>query len=240
MLDWLHTLSLGVFQTYIWSLVQRLFVTDFFGTGETALSVCAILSCHRMTPLFQAWVKRQNKKGRNLTEIGNIDAKFFGKSDEMKLMLKGGETNAFLEFLVRDLLHGKWQKLGEDGHLVQQAGENLCSILDMIRQNPKRMPINLVQNFHTCAKGYLRLLPILGVLPKPKDHMLMEMAIHLTRVGSPQLYGCWVDEGLNRLLRDVAGGAHSTVHERRVLIEFPRAHDNARARMSSSSKKRRV
>ena len=66
----------------------------------------------------------------------------------------------------------------------------------------------------------------LGVRAKPKDHMLIEMSLRAARMGSPQLYGNWHDEGLNRLLRDVAGGAHSLVHERRILVGIPVAHDN--------------
>ena len=37
------------------------------------------------------------------------------------------------------------------------------------------------------------------------------------------MYGNWTDESINRLLREVAAGAHSTVHDKRVLAEFPLA-----------------
>ena len=68
--------------------------------------------------------------------------------------------------------------------------------------------------------------------------MLVELSLGIARLGSPSLYGNWMDESLNRLLRDVAGGAHSSVHDRRILLEFPRAHDNVRGGLAKSKRKR--
>ena len=65
-----------------------------------------------------------------------------------------------------------------------------------------------------------------GIRRKPKGHMFLEVGLRIAVQGSPALYGNWEDESLNRLLRDVAKGAHSSVHERRVLTEFPRALAN--------------
>ena len=128
-------------------------------------------------------------------------------------------------------------KLGENGAAILEAGEHLFALLFIIRRFPKKMTAAAIQQFHTRAKGYLRHTALLmGV--KPKDHMLIEMSLRLAYMGSPQLYGNWQDESLNRLLRDVAGGAHAMVHERRILAEFPRAHDNARAGLTIAKKRR--
>ena len=142
--------------------------------------------------------------------------------------MKGGETNAFLEYMVRDCVPRSMARLGVRGPHILDAGRHLLNLLGLIRRYPKTFPAAAIQNFHTNAKAYLGLMEALGVLPKPKDHMLMEMSLRVAVMGSPALYGNWQDEGLNRLLRDVAGDAHSRVHERRILIEFPRAHDRAR------------
>ena len=74
---------------------------------------------------------------------------------------------------------------------------------------------------------------VVGLAAKPKDHMLFHLAHEIPFKGSPALYGCWLDESINRLLKSVASGAHSLVHDRRVLSEFPRAYEN-------DLKKRRV
>ena len=163
----------------------------------------------------------------------------FGSNVQPSCNLKAGETNAFFEFLLW-LLKDRWGELGADiGKAIYDAGTHLFSLLDLIRKHKKRMPANAIQRFHFHVKSYLTLVPILGMHYKPKDHMLMELSLRLARFGSPKLYGCWTDESLNRLLRDVAGGAHSTVHERRVLVEFPKAHDNLRAGRSITGKRQR-
>ena len=68
--------------------------------------------------------------------------------------------------------------------------------------------------------------------------MLIELASRMSFLGSPKLYGCWQDEALNRLLKEVAGGAHPMVHERRILAQFPIAHDNDRAGRTTAKRKR--
>ena len=175
-------------------------------------------------------MRGENKKGRNLIEIGQMESQMFGTNAKPSCNLKAGETNAFLEFLLF-LLSDRFAELGAGiGKPIYDAGIHLFRILEIIRTSRvKRMPPAMIQQFHFHTKGYLTLVPVLGMHYKPKDHMIMEMSLRLARLGSPKLYGCWTDESLNRLLRDVAGGAHSTVHERRVLAEFPKAHDNLRA-----------
>ena len=125
-----------------------------------------------------------------------------------------------------------------EGPLIFEAGQHLCQLLSIIRAHKKKVPTSAIQAFHRSSKSYLDILSRLGIAFKPKDHMLLEMSIRMAYMGSPQLYGNWHDEALNRLLRDVAGGAHSSVHERRILFELPRAHDNDRAGNSTAARKR--
>ena len=74
----------------------------------------------------------------------------------------------------------------------------------------------------------------LGVSSKPKDHCLQHLSDRIRLQGSPAFYGNWLDESLNRLLRDVAAGAHASVHDRRVLLEWQKAYEG------TSSKRRRL
>ena len=77
--------------------------------------------------------------------------------------------------------------------------------------------------FHDCSFSYLQAMHQLGLDPKPKDHMLCHLASRSLQQGSPALYANWYDESINKMLRDIASGAHSMVFERRVLSEFPMA-----------------
>ena len=187
------------------------------------------LSIYRMNSEFQKWVRAANAGGRNLTEALNLKPEAFGSSSSPKFGLKAGETNAFLEYMIT-FLPERVGMLGRTGERLLQAGKHLFEILKLIREHRKQAPASMVQAFHSNAKAYLRIMDEeLRVKTKPKDHMMIELASRLSFLGSPQLYGCWQDEALNKLLKAVAGGAHPMVHERRILAQFPVAHDNDRA-----------
>ena len=234
-LDWLHTLSLGVFQTYSCYAFHMLVRTDAWRTTATTESTRMELSVSRLSPVFNRWQKEQQRRGRKITEIGNMKAEMFGTFASPKFGLKGAETNWFLEYLVTVFIPSFLPDL-EDAAAREQfrtilaAGQSLMSILQLIRDNPITFRAAQVQQFHDASKGYLRIMQSLGVRPKPKDHMLMELSYGCRYLGSPALYSNWADESLNRLLRGVAAGAHSAVHEKRILKEAPKALELAEKR----------
>ena len=242
-LDWLHTLSLGCFQTYCSFALDCLFKADSWGSKETTQAVCLERNINSFAVDVVSWVKEQNKAGRTLTEPA-IKTELFGKPSKPQFKFKGGETNAILEFIVRQL-GPRFARLppGTDpasprGQTLIDGGRALLDMLTIIRSCPKGCTAAQTQSFYRSAKTYLRMLMVLKIKFKPKDHMLLEMSTRVPFQGSPSLYGCWQDESLNRLLRDVAEGAHGAVHARRVLIEFPRAHDNVR--LAQQAKRRRT
>ena len=77
-----------------------------------------------------------------------------------------------------------------------------------------------MQSFVDNTKRYIKVLEKLNWPTKPKDHMLLHMGPRAHFMGSPALYGNWLDESLNRDLKGIAAAAHSAVWERRVLSEF--------------------
>ena len=237
-LDWMHTLSLGVFQSWLAHCVHALAKVDVWKTGAADYSSRLTLSIYRFSSDFQFWVRDQNRRfDRNLTEAGALKREFFGSLKKPKCALKAGETNAFLEYVV-SILPGHVPSLGDRGPLILRSGQHLLNLLTIIRAHPKKAIAVVCQDFHRSAKAYLRCLADLRIPYKPKDHMLLELAARMPFMGSPQLYGCWHDEALNRLLKEVAGSAHALVHERRVLVGFPRAYDNARSGLTTAKRRR--
>ena len=65
-------------------------------------------------------------------------------------------------------------------------------------------------------------------------HQACHMVANTVELGSPSLWGCWRDEGDNRLLKACAMHAHKRVWHRRVLSEFRRNFGTA---ASSGSRK---
>lgn len=71
-----------------------------------------------------------------------------------------------------------------------------------------------------------------GVAMKPKHHMAVELARRVPVSGNPNLYACWQDETLNRLLGDIGRTAHRSVWAVRVLAKFEHAESQRSVRGS--------
>ena len=238
-LDWLHTLSLGIFQTWCSFALVKLFEEDAWCTASPNMDTRFLLSVTSMSTDLERWIRAQSREGRKLTEVGALKSEMFGTPSKPKFGFKAGETNAFLEYMVERLVPDKLGFLGSDARTIVDAGNCLFELLKLIRLYPKRFPVRAIEAYHRNAKTYLEKMELLLVNPKPKDHMLIEMANGIPFLGSPQLYANWQDEGLNRLLRDVASGAHSSVHDRRILVEFRKAHEND-SRGRTTAKRQRI
>ena len=94
--------------------------------------------------------------------------------------------------------------LGADGANVMEVGQCLFRLLTLIRQHEVVFPMASVQYFHERTKRYLHLMNELGLADKPKEHFLQHLAGRILEQGSPTWYSNWIDESINRLLRDVA------------------------------------
>ena len=237
-LDWLHCLSLGTFQTYCSFAWHALVECDAWQTLEHNQAVRMVNSVNKVNAILDSWTKAQNRGGRQLTDCGVFKQEQFGSAGAPTFNFKGGETNTFLEFLVTDQLPRR-AVLAHDGPLILQAGEHLMKLLTLIRVMPWRPAMSDVQRFHHSAKQYLITMRELNVAAKPKDHMLMHLAHSIPWLGSPSKYGNWVDESLNRLLRDVASGSHAVGLDKRTLLEFERAYTTDIVEKSKPARKRR-
>lgn len=222
-LDWLHTLSLGVFQTWCSYTMHMLFKADAWQTYEGTEEARIARSLQRLSPELDAWQKQLLKQGRSITQIGGLEPSMFGTWNAPVFKLKGAETNFFLEFLVGILPRFRWALL-EEYEPLELAGRCLMELLTLIRTYPVTFPAAAIQGFFNSAKRYLYLMGhTVGLHFKPKDHMLLHMCRDIAYKGAPGLYGNWVDESINRILRDVAASSHAATQDRRILAEFPRA-----------------
>ena len=229
--DWLHTLSLGIFQTWCSATLHELFRVDAWQTLSANEAARVRMSTQRLSAELELWTAAQGDN-RNLTKIRPLQQDDFGTHLHPKFPLKGGETNTFLEFMVSVALPRSQGPLGELGGPLLRAGRDLLRILSLIREHPVTFPVAAIQSFHDAARSYEHVMTTLGMNPKPKDHMLIHLSSRLRQMGSPALYANWIDESYNRLLRDVAARAHGRVVDRRILVEFPRAYrSEKRARL---------
>ena len=169
-----------------------------------------------------------------------VVAEQLGSQKKPKCDFKGSQTNWLLEYIVSVFPPPNIAKLGEPGPFFFSAGKSLLKILNLIRAHPVVFPVAAIQEFFEAARTYLLDMSDLNQHARPKDHMLMHMQNKIAFQGSPALYGNWLDESVNRLLKQVAQGAHASNHARRVLLEFPPAYAASQARTAAEPKRRRL
>ena len=212
--DWLHCASLGVFQFYIGNVLQILFTANVWQVCETTEEAIAMMSCGRLNSELTAWYRTE---GGHATVIAGMRHTMFGTRASPECALKGAETNGLLEFLVTKVIRRfEFPNAVE----IRRAGNALLTILSLIRQHRRVFPVEVVQQVFDATSRYLQMHLKLGWAEKPKHHQLMHLCKSIQFLGSPSLYGNWYNETLNKLVKQIASGAHSLVWEQRLLSEF--------------------
>ena len=93
-LDWLHVLSLGVFQSYLSVTLQSLIDCDAWETRETNRPARVVLSVARMSADIETWQQAQERLGRQVTRIGIVSAEQLGSKTKPKCDFKGADELA--------------------------------------------------------------------------------------------------------------------------------------------------
>ena len=94
-LDWLHTLSLGIFQSSIGALVNLLIVLNAWNVPGPA-AVRRAISIDRLQSDLFAFYTAQAKLGVQLSRVQRLDPGMFGSAAKPDCKLHGGETNGLL------------------------------------------------------------------------------------------------------------------------------------------------
>ena len=175
---------------------------------------------NRVSSQFMSWLKHTHGMVAEMTS--GLHEKTLGTWTKPRCSLKGAETNYYLEYLVTVVLPELGHCLGEAAVGFTRAGNDLLRLLRLIREHTVRFTAPAIQEFYDSTRTYLVWMQ--GVLnAKPKDHMLVHLANRLAFMGSPALYGNWLDESVNQTLKAVAAGAHGAVAYTRIMNDFPLA-----------------
>ena len=141
--DYLHCLSLGVFQVFASGLLHSLIALDVWQTGETTLEAKTTMSVMRMRSELHKFYSDLKRQGATPTEITDLTPTMIGTPDDPGMKIKGSETNYFLGFLWR-LLHRRGDAL-HDLAVWREVCGALLKILELIRDHPVKFPPNAIQ-----------------------------------------------------------------------------------------------
>ncbi len=221
-IDEMHTMHLGVLQSFVVTALWRLILEDVWGFGEhgpqeAAHQQSALRIRHE---LFQGWypkVKRENP-GKPVYELADFRLADLGSKENPVLKTKAAETGELVPFAAS--LLRKHQTSLQNGACLVGAGEALVEHLRITRAAGSILRAGGRQRLMDAALRFLSLCEASGIPYKPKMHMLLHLVHQCERFGNPRHVATWFDEGLNRTLAQVAASAHAAVWHRRVLATF--------------------
>ena len=145
-LDYLHVLSLGVFQTHVSYTTHRLLQVDAWSSMDNNMNSRMVTSMSRLGADLETWQKLQKSRGRDVT-MCYLKPEAFGTADRPRCFLKGAQTNWYLEYLVNVLLPSRTHLLGGDTARISRAGHCLFRLLSLIREHTFIFPSRPFNNF---------------------------------------------------------------------------------------------
>ena len=135
-IDWLHALSLGVFQDFCGHFIQHMFSANVWcmpTTGDAAQKMA--------TPIIEedlfAWYKEERRLKQLHTAVQRLDYTFFGTKKKPKCALHGSETNGFLCYLVSFADRKNLSSTLPNGESWVRLGHCLVRIYKICRIQPQ-------------------------------------------------------------------------------------------------------
>ena len=129
-IDWLHCLSLGVFQYFINWVLHSIVEENSLRVPGTTMAERMQGSVVVVRSMVFEWYSSETRAGRNPTRIQDLTVGMLGTKDEC-ISLHGSETNDFLIFCV-DVLLQRCTTVPGHGDLVS-CGTSFCRMLRLIR-----------------------------------------------------------------------------------------------------------
>ena len=138
--DWLHSMSLGVFQDFLGALFFWLFLDQGFYTERGTRAQVVALSTLRLEQQLFNWYREQEAQGLYHTQVQRLKVSMLGNPENPTLSLHGYETNGVLLFAV-DLL----RQAGLQGPWLR-AADCLANLYRLIKLHRHVMPPPAIQD----------------------------------------------------------------------------------------------
>lgn len=171
--DWMHTLSLGVFQFFCAPLVWALLDQNAWQL-ECATAMLPEMGLASLREELFQWYVREARAGNMHTRVQNLTLGMLGARDHPDLRMHAAETNGFVCF-CKVLLDTKGGCLGSTAKAWRRGLEPLLTMLDILRNYHTRVPPKIVQRFCDATVLHLRACSELGVAKRPKHHLMLHI-----------------------------------------------------------------
>ena len=214
--DGLHAGSHGAYKQCCTEFTWECFEANCWGAHDSSAEGRLAINADRLRGDLFAWYGDEHRAGRKHAEVQALTHHMLGSAGSHDLKLHAAEMNGYLHFCC-SLVERFQQKLPRAA-LWRKALQSFAAMDTMTHENPEVFDDDQCQTFVTLAVGGLGALQDLGVEPKPKCHAIAHMAGDVYEKGSPALWATWVDEGLNKMLKDVGSGTNRNGWYERTLF----------------------
>ena len=143
--DWLHTLSLGVYHFFLLFCIHQMFQLDLWNTRESTEQgrIGASVDCIRRE--LTVYYRNRSASGIKVTQITDMSWTSFGTKYSQSCSFKAAETNHFMPYLHQKLV--QFQALLPNGNSLVEASSALLVCSDLIHEYPSVFPTQAVQDF---------------------------------------------------------------------------------------------
>ena len=143
MIDWLHTLSLGIFQDFLAALFHKLFYIVNAWKVPSGRDNLRLLSVARLQADLFSWYGDESRRGKEHTRIQHLEASLFWTFRSPTCNLHGAETNGMLEFGA--VLTKRFAaELGDS--MWRQCAVSLVRVKTLITEHRQVFPASAIQD----------------------------------------------------------------------------------------------
>lgn len=213
-MDLLHTLYLGPMQGLAKHILWFLLMANIFklaDTSEENLVTAILLLRGEMFDWYTKW--ESEHPSDQVTKMGDLTLKMIGRTAATsKLKLKAMETFWFLRFLL-DLLQRYLNQLPPVAERLMEAGHCLCEYINLLRNCGTNVPVETARSVHRCWLRFRTLSRVVPEVEGPKLHLMLHVAHRIAMQGNPWHTATWLDETLNKMLKQTLRNCHQATFE---------------------------
>ena len=215
-------------KTTIWHLICE----DAFQRGDVPQKERDQLGVLQLRHDLWQWYEAEKVRNpaRHLHRLGDLTLSMIGKQSAPCLSTKAAETKTLIFFLVSELEKYRGQIESHKTRALITVGKSMISLFDTLDSSKRKMTARQIQTAYDCIKKMNALWDTADIHRTPKLHLTFHMIERAQTEGNPNFYSTYLDESLNRTLRDIARVAHRRVWEMRMFDSFARSEQRRSVR----------
>ena len=235
-IDILHAFYLGVARDFCMHAMWLLISSRVFGPfdGVAARDELSVLSLrHDLWAWYAA--EAQAHPGKHIHRLENLSLGMLGSATKPKLNTKAAETKTLVGFCLAELKKFRDTIPRGPGSCLIGIGEAMTEMIDLFDSCPRVLAPANVQRLYDLIKRIFNCWAGAQLGMVPKMHMMLHLVERCRTHGNPAYYSTFLDESLNRTLRDIARAAHATTWAARIFERFS-VTEQVRAKRSRGQK----